>query len=183
MIQSTTWLVALLGLAAVAIIIILLLAPTKDPASASGKEDAVAVNAAEGSIVTVRKVGRVTSVTIRSEVHDHWEGSDGVQLPPLPVGVTRQERPDLYAEYLSAETPALRKYEIADQLYSEGFTLPYIRGLHEQYKRELGSGSRKAPVDLSARHASEAPYRELEIDDALRHVPVEEMDEAPAGQQ
>ena len=53
----------------------------------------VSVSAAEGSIVTVRKVGGVTSVV----VHSHWEGEDGITPPALPPEITRAREPELYA--------------------------------------------------------------------------------------
>ena len=94
-------LAAALGAVALIIVAVLVFSPPKEPSKPQGKGDeGVSVSAGEGSIVTVRKVGRMTSVTIRSSVHDHWEGSDSIQVPMIPVEVTRLEKPDLYAEYL-----------------------------------------------------------------------------------
>lgn len=190
--MNTLTLVLLSALSVVAIVItvLLLCSPSKDSPKVPGKgEEGISVSAAEGSIVTVRKVGRMTSVTIRSTVHDHWEGADNIQVPMIPIEVTRLEKPDLYAEYISPETSAIRKYEIADDLYAEGFTLPYIRGLNEQYKKELaealsdrsGDGHtimERTPVDLTGRGKEQPAYEELAIDDGLRHTPLEDMGEA-----
>lgn len=125
----------------------LLLCPTSSPSTPGN----VSVSATEGSIVTVRKVGGVTSVT----VHSHWEGEGGVSLPLLPPDVTRANEPELYAEYMSPETTAIRKYEIIDIIYGLGYTLPAIPGLNEQYKKEIRESaskeSGKAPVDMTQR--------------------------------
>ena len=135
--MSTTlaWTVAVL-LAVAAVFTLLLLIPPKGASSRPGGEEGGISVSAGDSVVTVRKVGQVTSVLIREGVRDHWEGSDGIVLPPLPVEVTRREEPALYAEYLSPDTSAVRRYEIADDLYARGYTLPWIRGLDEQYRRE-----------------------------------------------
>ena len=180
-------LAAALGAVALIIVAVLVFSPSKEPSKPQGKGDeGVSVSAGEGSIVTVRKVGRMTSVTIRSSVHDHWEGSDSIQVPMIPVEVTRLEKPDLYAEYMSPETSAIRRYEIADELYAEGFTLPYIRGLNEQYKKEIaealadrsGDGptiAERTPVDLTGKGMGQPEYQELDINDGLRHVQLEDM--------
>ena len=106
-------------------------------------------------LVTVRRAGGVTSIDIPDGILDHWEGDAGIPLPPLPIEVTRRERPELYAEFVSASTTAGRRYEIADELYSQGFTLPWIPGLDRQYREEKknspkdsGDG-RRIPVDLT----------------------------------
>ena len=189
--MNTLTLVLLAALSAIAVIIItiLLCTPSKDSPKASGKDgEGISVSAAEGSIVTVRKVGRMTSVTIRSTVHDHWEGADNIQVPMIPIEVTRLEKPDLYAEYISPETSAIRKYEIADDLYAEGFTLPYIRGLNEQYKKEVAEAMNdsasdgrtiveRTPVNLTGRGKEKPLFEELNIDDGLRHAPLSDMGE------
>lgn len=177
--------VAALSAAAVVFTVLLLLPQQgKEASGGRGADGGVAVET-PGGIVTVRKVGRTTAVLIRDDIHDHWEGAGGIDLPLLPVEVTRRERPELYAEYLSPDTSAIRKYEIADDLYAEGYTLPWIGGLHAQYKRELkealeaGGDSRtileRTPVDLTPRPGGDAPAT-LHIDDSLRHVPVPDMD-------
>ena len=116
MTQIAIWLAAVLGIVAVVILATLIFSPSKEKEPAAKTDEGISVNASEGSIVTVRKVGRVTSVTIRTQAHDHWEGSDGVQVPQIPTEMTRLYRPDLYDEYMSPETSAIRKYEIADEL-------------------------------------------------------------------
>ena len=171
------WLVATL-FAAAAVFTVLLLFPTKEGSSrTSAEEDGISVSTG-GGVVTVRKVGRVTSVIIRQEIHDHMEGGDSIDIPQLPIEVTRREEPELYAEYVSPETTAVRKYEIADDLYSRGYTLPWIRGLHEQYKKETDRGPEtvhgRAPVDLTPRKA-EAPPRELAPDRSLQDVDQPDM--------
>ena len=128
------WLSAILLVFGICLILLMVLPSGGKPSE--GGTEGISVDAGR-EIVTIRKIGAVTSMTIRREVHDHWDGPDGVDIPELPIEVTRREEPALYAEYLSADTPASRKYEIADELYSRGYTLPYIRGLNEQYKREV----------------------------------------------
>lgn len=128
------WLVAIIAGIAIAIAAVLILPqpPSRGDAPLPGTD--VSVNAG-GSIVTVRKVGRMTSVTIRG-IHDHWEGDEAVTLPPTPIEATRREETELYNEYMSPSTSATRKYEIADELYAMGYSLPLIPGLIEQWKRE-----------------------------------------------
>jgi len=152
----------------------------------------VSINAAEGSIVTVRKVGRTTRVVIRSDIHDHWEGSDGIELSPTPIEITKQEEPELYAEYMSPRTSAIRKYEIADYIYSLGLTLPYIRGLHEEWQKER---ERLASADPSQERTPVNPtggkmhggivYRKLNINHNLREEPIGDMEseDAPSPEQ
>ena len=136
--------------------------------------------------LTIRKVGRVTSVTIRTQAHDHWEGADGIQVGQIPTEVTRLYRPELYEEYMSAQTSAIRKYEIADELYAEGFTLPYIRGLHEQYKREVAEALKEGgdartiaehtPANITPKSKDDKQYKELDIN---RNQEIGDMDAAP----
>ena len=190
--MSTTlaWTVAVL-LAVAAVFTLLLLIPPKGASSRPGGEEGGISVSAGDSVVTVRKVGQVTSVLIREGVRDHWEGSDGIVLPPLPVEVTRREEPALYAEYLSPDTSAVRRYEIADDLYARGYTLPWIRGLDEQYRRErreaLEGGDpdartilERTPVDLTGRRDA-ARTRELDIDQSLRGVRQPDLGETPPG--
>ena len=142
-------------------------------------------------IVTVRKIGPVTSVTIRQGVSDHWEGPEGIALPLPGTEAARRHEPALWAEYMNPATSAIRKYEIIDEVYALGFTLPYIRGLNEQYQREmreaLASGDpdsravhERTPVNLTpARQGGSAPggYRKVHIDGELRHAPLPDMGE------
>lgn len=186
MTQIVMWLAAALGIIAVVIVAVLIFSPSKDKDSAAKANGGISVNASEGSIVTVRKVGRVTSVTIRTQAHDHWEGSDGVQVPQIPTEMTRLYRPELYDEYMSPETSAIRKYEIADELYAEGFTLPYIRGLHEQYKREVAEALKEGgdartiaehtPANITPKSKDDKQYKELDIN---RNQEIGDMDAAP----
>ena len=190
------WLVAVLGVLAVALFFILVLSPSKDGGKEPSSRDdsGISLNTSEGSIVTVRKVGHVTSVTIRSTVHDHWEGSGNVPVPMIPIEVTRLEKPELYSEYINPETSAVRKYEIADELYAEGFTLPYIPGLNEQYKKEIADAlacpddgrviAERTPIKLNPKPSGEE-VRELDINDGLRHAPMEDMgsDDIPEPEQ
>lgn len=128
------WLVALIAGFAIAIAAVLLLPPPSSGGDARLPGTDVSVDAG-GSVVTVRKVGRVTRVTIRG-IHDHWEGDEAVTLPPTPIEAARREETALYNEYMSPSTSATRKYEIADELYALGYSLPLIPGLIEQWKRE-----------------------------------------------
>lgn len=140
----------------------------------------VSVSAAEGSIVTVRKVGGVTSVV----VHSHWEGEDGITPPALPPDITRAREPELYAEYMSPETTATRKYEIIDLVYGLGYTLPAIPGLHEQYMKEVressGKKGGKSPVNLSERAGR--PIKRLHIDRSVSPSDVPDMGASPSDQ-
>ena len=91
---------------------------------------------------------------------------------------------------MDPRTSAVRKYEIIDEVYALGFTLPYIKGLNEQYKRELkealASGdpdgrtvSERTPANLSRKEkdgAGEAEPRKMQINEALFHAPVPDMD-------
>ena len=152
-------LIGILACVVAGLSLILLLPAKEGGASIRASSGDVSVSAA-GSIVTVRKVGGVTSVSIRDQVHDHWEGEESVSLPFLSTEITRQKEPELFNEYLSPDTSAVRKYEIIEELYSKGYTLPYIKGLHEQYRKELrdalSSGdpdavaaNERTPVNLS----------------------------------
>ena len=142
----------------------------------------VSINAAEGSIVTVRKVGSTTSVIIRSDIHDHWEGSDGIDISPAPIELTRREEPELYEEYMSPKTSASRKYEIADYIYSLGLTLPYIRGLHEQWQQEQqrNPATEHTPVNPNGgAMKSGVVYRKLDINHNLRSEPMSDIESGP----
>ena len=143
---------ALLAALAVALAAVLLL--TRDPSPKAGTSRSVP--GGNGSWpVTVRRAGGVTSIDIPDGILDHWEGDAGVTLPPLPIEVTRRERPGLYAEFVSASTPAGRRHEIADELYSQGFTLPWIPEPDRQFREEKkdapndSGGGRRIPVDLT----------------------------------
>ena len=142
----------------------------------------VSINAAEGSIVTVRKVGSTTSVIIRSDIHDHWEGADGIDISPTPVELTRREEPELYEEYMSSKTPASRKYEIADYIYSIGLTLPFIHGLHEQWQQEqqMNPATERTPVNPKGGTAKDGiVYRKLDINHNLRSEPMTDIGSGP----
>ncbi len=101
----------------------------------------------EGDLVTIRKLPSGTSITISAGLADHWDGSDGVSVRECPTEVTSAAERDLYQEYLSPKTSAVRKYEIIEILYNQGYTLPYQSGLFEQWKAEMKSMSGTAPAD------------------------------------
>lgn len=182
----------LIFLAFVAVIfMILLLLPLKEKGGNRTAENALSIQDG-GSIVTVHKIGPVTSVTIRQTVNDHWEGKDGVALPMLAPEVTRHYEPDLWNEYMDPKTSAIRKYELIDEAYSMGFTLPLIKGLDEQYKKEIKKAlsssdpdartiHERTPVDLSREHRggpdSEREEKKVQINDELRHAPLPDMEE------
>ena len=170
---------------AIAIFLYLVFSPSREVGAAGAPpQDGISVNTAEGSIVTVRKVGRITSVTIRSTVHDHWEGSGDISVPPLPIEVTKIERPELYEEYINPKTSAMRKYEIADDLYAEGFTLPYISGLNEQYKKEV-SEALISPGDgkviAESTPARPSPNRSASKNLVINHDVAREVTDNPVG--
>ena len=180
------WVAVGVALVTVIILAVTLLSPSESHRAEQASAD-VSINAAEGSIVTVRKIGNTTRVVIRSDIHDHWEGADGVEIQPAPIEITKKEEPALFAEYMSPKTPAVRKYEIADYIYSIGLTLPFIHGLHEQWQKELGIppvGS-PAPVEPSQEHTpvnlsggqtrDGVVYRKLDINHKLRSKPLEEI--------
>ena len=170
---------------AIAIFLYLVFSPSREGGAAGAPpQDGISVNTAEGSIVTVRKVGRITSVTIRSTVHDHWEGSGDISVPPLSIEVTKIERPELYEEYINPKTSAMRKYEIADDLYAEGFTLPYISGLNEQYKKEV-SEALISPGDgkviAESTPARPSPNRSAAKNLVINHDVAREVTDNPVG--
>ncbi len=113
---------------------IVLFSPPEKPPLKEEDSD-LSINAA-GGIVTIQKVGKRTSVVIYPGVSDHWEGSEGVTIPPCPIETTKSSEPELYSEYMSPQTCATRKRDIADRLYNMGYTLPYISGLYEQSREE-----------------------------------------------
>lgn len=189
--MTTPAIILVATLAAVAVVFtVLLLVPQGDGEKKSLPSDGDISIGTPGGVVTVRKVGRVTSVVIHEGIHDHWEGADGVPVPLLPTEATKVHEPALYAEYMSPETSAIRKYEIIDEVYSKGFTLPYIGGLNEQYKREMrealsgapseGTAAARKPVDLTPGRKAPAgdgdDFEILDINDGLRHAPLPEMD-------
>ena len=157
---------------------------------AGERSNEIAIDSGE-SIVTVRKIGTVTSVTIRPGIRDHWEGSEGVAVPLLGPEATRLHEPALWAEYMDPSTSAIRKYEIIDEVYALGFTLPYEKGLLERYKRELkeavSSGDpdgraihERTPVNLTPAH-QDGPgpeeYKKVQINQELLHEPTPDMGE------
>lgn len=163
------------------VLVILLLLPS--PRVKAPVERDIKVDAGAGSIITVRKVGDVTSLLIQPSVRDSWEGEGGVPLPALPPEVTRVREPALYAEYMDPSTSAVRRYEIIEDLYAIGYSLPHIRGLHEAYKKEieaaLSSGDPDARTALGRTPVNLAgAYRTMEGDPAMRSVPMEDMGDA-----
>lgn len=182
MISPIFWITAILAAFCIAVAGLLLFPPPRRSTSAG---DGLSVVSGE-SVVTVRRIGVHTSVTIRG-VADHWDESRGVALPPTPIEVTRAEEPELYAEYMSPDTSATRKYEIADHLYSMGYSLPLIPGLIEQWKREQEElrvlRERDAEATRAALEPTPPAYRNLDIDESLRHEPLDDLapPEAPLG--
>ena len=125
-------------LAAATVFTVLLIVPSRVSIAPPQNRKETARDSGTESVVTVRKVRRDTPSAIRRSVNDHWEGTDDyLDIPPPPTEVTLREEPTLYAEYLSPETSAIRRYEIADELYGQGYTLPYIKGLSDQYNDEM----------------------------------------------
>ncbi len=86
-----------------------------------------------GGIITIRHVGTRTKISV---IPDYLEGQ-GEPAGFVPTEAARDSFPELYEEYMSPETSATRKYEIADYIYSIGLTLPLQRGMYEQFKREV----------------------------------------------
>ena len=136
----------------------------------------------QGSIVTVRRAGRVTSVSITGGPLDHWEGG-AVTLEPLGPEATRLYEPELYSEYMSPSTSAIRKYEIIEDVYAKGFTLPYIKGLHEKYLQEKAeamkdpngrAATEPTPVNLSKGKGKE---QKLDINRELGKTRFESVEE------
>jgi len=168
------WTVALVAVILIALAAILLLSSGGKERGGEGSVESV-ISTPSSSIVTVRKVGQTTRVDIRLDVHDHWEGEGGVAPKPTPVEITRLEQPSLYEEYMSSEATATRKYEIADELYSMGYTLPFIPGLHEQLLREQKAvrAEREDPPE-APRGDDVAPNR-LDINHDLVAEPVPPM--------
>lgn len=146
-----------LALAAVVFTVLLLLPSGKDRKPKPEPEPVT-----EGDIVTVHRIGPVTSVVIRSSPRDHLEGTRNPSPPPVPPEVTREQFPELYSEYMDPATSAIRRYDIIAELYSMGFTLPYISSLHEQWKRETAprEESPAAPAEKTTENTpSEEPQQ------------------------
>ena len=109
--------------------------------------------------------------------------------------MTRREQPELYAEYMDPGTSASRKYEIIDEVYALGYTLPYIRGLNDLYKKELKDAMEsgdpdartaleRTPVNLTAASGKdEDGIRRMDIDNGLRHAPLPDMGEGSEGRE
>ena len=183
-------LLVILGSCALGLAILLFLSLTDKSRGASSPSNEIAIDSGE-SIVTVRKIGPITSVTIRQGISDHWEGSEGVALPLLGPEATRIHEPALWAEYMDPSTSAIRKYEIIDEVYALGFTLPYEKGLLERYKRELkeavSSGDpdgraihERTPVNLTPAHqdgSEPEEYKKVQINQELLHEPTPDMGE------
>ena len=147
---TVTWLIAALVVIAFIVVAALLLTGQD---KGSRQDGGLSLNTPPGSVVTVRKVGEITSVLIRENIRDHWEGADSIPLPLPSTDVTRREEPALYAEYMSPDTPATRKYEIIDEVYALGYTLPYITGLEEQRQKELREAAEGGDPDARVVHA------------------------------
>lgn len=188
-----TWFLVSLAGAIVILLVMILAAPSDQDKT---KEPGVSINATRGSVVTVRKVGRTTRVDIHPDIHDHWEGSPGVDIAPTPIELTMREEPELYAEYMNPRTSASRRYAIADYIYSLGLTLPYIHGMNEQWKREQEMNPAKGsqtmvnpiteptPVNL---HGGEMKHgivmRKLDIHQEIREEPMYDMGQDPADEE
>lgn len=179
-----------IAIAMAAVVVILIIALLIDTMLSRGNHRVetagVSINASDGSVVTVRKIGRTTRVDIRDDVHDHWEGSGAIAIKPVGIELTRQLEPELFAEYMSVETSATRKYEIADYIYSIGLSLPYIRGLNEKWRDEQAAMAAGNPA---LEHTPVNPhggqmvkgivYKTLEINRDLQAEPMEDLDEVP----
>ena len=78
----------------------------------------------------------------------------------------------------------MRKYEIADDLYAEGFTLPYISGLNEQYKKEV-SEALISPGDgkviAESTPARPSPNRSAAKNLVINHDVAREVTDNPVG--
>ncbi len=189
MISQSIWIVALVAIVLIVLTAVLLFATGGKSSREEGSVESV-ISTPSSSIVTVRKVGKTTRVDIRLDVHDHWEGEGGVAIKPTPVEITRLEQPELYEEYMSSEATATRKYEIADELYSMGYSLPYIRGLHEQWVREQKAVRDEQedppqPVKLGEgrRDAKDIAPNRLDINHDLEAEPVPAMGEEPEAEE
>lgn len=180
---------AVLAIFIIAMLVMVLFTPSEQGGGKAGSPG-VSISASQGSVVTVRKVGRTTRVDIHPDIHDHWEGGGGVDISPTPIEVTRREEPELYAEYMNPHTPASRKYAIADYIYSLGLTLPYIQGMNEQWRREQKElDSRQKPAPSPVNPITEPTpvnpeggelrgglvRRTLDINQSLREEPMPDM--------
>ena len=177
---------ALAAVIAAALLYVLCIPSDNGSVKAPGTD--VSISAARGSVVTVRKVGRTTRVDIHPDIHDHWEGSSGVDIAPTPIEVTRREEPELYAEYMDPHTTASRRYAIADYIYSLGLTLPYIHGMNEQWRREQEQEQAEAVNPITERTPVNPQggelrgglvMRRLDIDQGLREEPMYDMSPEP----
>lgn len=87
------------------------------------------IPAREEDVVRVQKAAGTS-------LEEELSSGGGALLPPPAVEITRREEPELYAEYVDPATSAARRYEIADDLYAMGYTLPFIPGMAEAYLNE-----------------------------------------------
>lgn len=177
------------GLAIIVAILLVLALLSMSSHGRESQDSGVSINTAEGSIVTVRKIGRTTRVDIRNDIHDHWEGSGGIDLQPVSIETTRQLEPELFAEYMSPKTSATRKYEIVDYIYSIGLTLPHLRDLNIQFRKEQQEAQKNPATQHTPIDPNGGPmingivYRQLEVNPKLREEPLVELnDSEPAGE-
>lgn len=119
------------------------------PQQGGGAHDDVTVTYDHGNIpvVTVRSAGGHT-VTVRTAPPPYvLDEDDETDLVPVGPEAARAEFPELYDEYMAEGTSAIRRYEIADYICDAGYVLPYRRGLHEEYRRELEAAAAAADTD------------------------------------
>ena len=182
--------------AVIAVLAVLLLQPEKAAPPEPPREGDTHEEPSPEGVVTVRHAGQSMTIVIRdgTRLRDGMEGGGGITLPQLPTEAAARIFPALYSEYMSPDTSASRKYEIIDLLYDLGFTLPYTKGLYEQYRRERDEAG-KAGGDAAVINESTPPavprdlrkartIRTAVIDESLRHVDQPDMeddgDDAPA---
>ncbi len=134
MLTSSYWIILSVIATLVATIGFIMLLPIKSTKDEDDDYDDIHIDTND-SIVTIRKISKNTSVTIKNI--PHHIGDVGENLEPSPIEVTRKECPKLFAEYMSKSTSAIRKYEIMNFICFLGLTLPYIEGLNEKYKKEI----------------------------------------------
>lgn len=152
------------------------------PQQGGGAHDDVTVTYDHGNIpvVTVRSAGGHT-VTVRTAPPPYvLDEDDETDLVPVGPEAARAEFPELYDEYMAEGTSAIRRYEIADYICDAGYVLPYRRGLHEEYRRELEAAAAAAETDGGTPSPQEEAGEAAGQDPV---VPAAEPEEAPGDSQ
>lgn len=159
--MNVTLIVVTALMAAVTLAAILWIAASAGEGGAGHDELTVTYDHGDAPVITVRSADGRT-VTVRTSPPHVLDEDDETDLLPAGPEAAREAFPDLYDEYMAEGTGALRRYEIADIVCDAGFVLPWHRGLHEEYLREMASaGGSGGSVDVGRAPAKKQPLREI----------------------